>query len=368
MKKIGILGGTFDPIHNQHIEIAKAAYKKLKLDEVWILPTKLNPLKTNISATTEQRIAMIKLAIQDFSWLKLNQYELTTKEKVNYTIDTIKAFQKKYPDTEFSFIIGSDNLLSLNKWKDIHQLITLVKFIVINRPNFQPSISLMEKYHCQNLTLELPNNISSSKIRTGENIDLLNQDVINYINDNLVYYKERLKFHLTNERYQHCLNVGETAKKLAIKHHENPEKALIAGTYHDIAKQWPKEKLINYLKQYYPKGLSAPFNLYHGYAGALYLQHHLKYQDKEIISAIFNHTSGAVKMTKLELIVLLADKISHERNYSGVNELRKLAQKNLALAFSKYLEILKVSLAARKLPLTEEFNSIYQTWHKKQVK
>jgi len=66
-------------------------------------------------------------------------------------------------------------------------------------------------------------------------------------------------------------------------------------------------------------------------------------------------------MTKLELIVLLADKISPERNYSGVNELRKLAQKNLALAFSKYLEILKVSLAARKLPLTEEFNSICQT-------
>lgn len=364
MKKIGILGGTFDPIHNQHITIAKATYKKLKLDEVWILPTKLNPLKTNISATTEQRIAMIKLAIKNLAWLKLNEYELTTKEKVNYTIDTMKVFQEKYPNTEFYFIIGSDNLASLNKWKDIQQLITLVKFVIINRPNFQASTSLMEKYHCQYLTLELPNNISSSKIRSGENIDLLNQDEINYINENLIYYQERLKFHLNNERYQHCINVGETARKLAIKHNENSEQALIAGTYHDIAKQWPKEKLINYIKQYYPKGLSAPFNLYHGYAGALYLQHHLKYQDKAIISAIFKHTSGAIKMSKLELIVLLADKISPERNYPGVNEIRKLAQKNLALAFSKYLEILKASLIARNFPLTEEFNSIYQTWHK----
>lgn len=368
MKKIGILGGTFDPIHNQHLQIAKTAYKKLKLDQVWILPTKLNPLKTNISATAEQRTEMIKLAIKNLDWLKLNEYELTTKEKVNYTIDTIKTFQKKYPNTEFYFIIGSDNLPSLNKWKDIHQLITLVKFIVINRPNFQPSISLMEKYHCQNLTVEASSDISSSKIRTGENIDLLTQNEIDYINDNLIYCKERLKFHLNNERYQHCLNVGVTAQKLAIKHHASPEKALIAGTYHDIAKEWPKEKLINYIKEYYPKGLEAPFNLYHGYAGALYLQHHLKYQDKEIIRAIFNHTNGAITMSKLDLIILLADKISPERNYPGVNELRKLAQKNLVLAFSKYLEILKASLEARKLPLTHEFNLIYQKWHKKQVK
>lgn len=364
MKKIGILGGTFDPIHNQHIQIAKTAYKKLKLDQVWILPTKLNPLKKNVSATTEQRIAMINLAIKGLSWLKLNDYELTTKDKVNYTIDTIKAFHKKDPDTEFYFIIGSDNLANLNKWKDITHLISLVKFIIINRPGHQPSISLMEKYHCQSLTVEPSNDISSSKIRTGEDIDLLNDDEIDYINNNLIYSHERLQFHLDKERYQHCLNVGETARKLAIKHHANPTKALIAGTYHDIAKQWPKEKLINYINKYYPKGIKAPFNLYHGYAGALYLQHHLKYQDKEILSAIFNHTSGALQMSKLDLIVLLADKISPERNYPGVNELRKLAQKNLALAFSKYLEILKGSLEQRNIPLTNEFNLIYKKWHK----
>ncbi|MDQ7982723.1 MAG: nicotinate-nucleotide adenylyltransferase [Spiroplasma sp.] len=368
MKKIGILGGSFDPIHNQHIAIAKATYKQLKLDQVWILPTKLNPLKNNISATTEQRLTMIKLASKGLSWLKLNQYELQTKAKVNYTIDTIKAFQKSYPEYQFYFIIGADNLISLNKWKDITQLIDLVKFVVINRPDYQPSISLMEKYHCQSLTITNSSDISSSKIRTGETIEDLNPPVIDYINDNLIYCHERLKFHLDGERVQHCLNVGKAAEKLAIKHHVNPKKALIAGTFHDIAKQWPKEKLINYLQQYAPKQLTTPFNLYHGYVGALYLQHHLKYHDREIISAIFNHTSGAIKMSKLDLIVLLADKISPERKYRGVKQLRKLAFKNLSLAFSKYLEILKTSLDERQIPLNPEFNLIYQKWHKKQVK
>lgn len=363
MKKIGILGGTFDPIHNQHLKIAKTAYSKLKLDEVWILPTKKNPLKNNVSATTEQRIAMIQLVIENLNWIKLNDYELKTKNKVNYSIDTIKYFVKKYPDTEFFFIIGSDNLHTLNQWKNIEELSTLVKIIVVNRPHYPKTIKLMQKYHCENLVVQPSSDISSSKIRNGENIELLNQKVINYINENLVYAHERLTFNLDQERAQHCLNVGETAKKLASKHHVNTNQALIAGTFHDIAKQWTKTKLSDYLTKYYPKGLQAPTNLYHAYVGALYLQHDLKFQDQAIIDAIFKHTSGDLKMSKLDLVVLLADKISKERNYPGVKELRKLAFKDLNLAFSKYLELLRTNLLNKNVKLNQEFNLIYQKWH-----
>lgn len=364
MKKIGILGGTFDPIHNQHIKIANTAYKKLKLDQVWILPTKKNPLKNNISANTEQRIAMIKLTIKNISWLKLNKYELENKNKISYTIDTIKHFKKNYPNIEFYFIIGSDNLSTLNKWKEIDKLSNLVKIIVVNRPNYRKSIKLMEKYHCENLIVRPSSDISSSKIRDGEIINLLNPKVNDYINENLIYVNERLKFHLDEERYQHSINVGQTAKMLATKHHVEPSKALIAGTFHDIAKQWSKEKLTNYLSKYYPDGLKAPFNLYHAYVGALYLKNHWKYQNQDIISAIFKHTSGAIKMSKLDLVVLLADKIAPERDYPGVKDLRKLAFKDLNLAFSKYLELLKNNLLDKKVKLNQEFNLIYKKWHK----
>lgn len=363
MKKIGILGGTFDPIHNQHIKIAKTAYQKLKLDEVWILPTKKNPLKNDVSATTKQRITMINLTIENFPWLKLNQYELETKNQVNYTIDTIKHFKKTYPNTEFFFLIGSDNLYTLEKWKGINELINLVQIIVVNRPHYRKSIKLIQKYQCQNLIVQPSNDISSSKIRSGEIVNLLNKKVINYINENFIYVHERLKFNLDDKRYQHCLNVGQTAKELAKKHHVDTNQALIAGTFHDIAKQWTKDQLINYLNKYYPEGLKAPFNLYHAYVGALFLKHHWKFQNQEIINAIFKHTSGALKMSKLDLVVLLADKIAPERNYLQVEELRKLANENLELAFSRYLEILKHHLIEKKVKLNHEFNLIYQKWH-----
>lgn len=364
MKKIGILGGTFDPIHKQHLKIAKTAYTKLKLDEVWILPTKKNPLKDNVSATTEQRITMIKLTIKNIDWLKVNEYELKSKNKVNYSIDTIKYLKKTNPTTEFFFIIGSDNLYTLDKWKNIKQLSQLVQIIVVNRPHFPNSLKLMEKYHCQNLVVQPSSDISSSKIRKGEDITLLDPKVIDYINDNLIYADKRLSFNLDKERMQHCLNVGQAAKKLAIKHHVNPNQALIAGTFHDIAKQWPKAKLTKYLKEYYPAGLNAPFNLYHAYVGALFLKHDWKFHNQEIIDAIFKHTSGALKMSKLDLVVLLADKISKERTYPGVKELRKLANKDLNLAFSKYLELLRSNLLNKNVKLTQDFEKIYQKWHK----
>lgn len=363
MKKIGILGGTFDPIHLQHIKIAQTAYEKLNLDEVWILPTKKNPLKNNVSASTAERITMIKLTIKKYSWLKLNDYELNSKSKVNYSIDTIKHFKKTNPNTEFFFIIGSDNLHTLKDWKGVEQLSTLIQLIVVNRPHYPKTLNLMKKYHCLNLVVKPSSDISSSKIRNGADISFLEPKVIDYINENLIYVQERLRFNLDEKRMQHCLNVGQAAQELAIKHHADANKALIAGTFHDIAKQWPKRKMRKYLKKYYPAGLKAPVNLYHSYAGALYLKNDLKFKDHEIIDAVFKHTSGAVKMSKLDLIVFLADKISKERKYPEVKELRKLALQDLNLAFSRDLELLRTNLLNKNVKLNQEFNLVYEKWH-----
>lgn len=362
MKRIGILGGTFDPIHNQHIKIAKTAYQKLHLNEVWILPTKHNPLKADVSASNEQRISMIEIAIKDIKWLKLNQYELNNQDEVNYTINTISYFIKKNQDTEFFFIIGSDNLYTLKKWKDIEILSKIIKIVVVNRPHFRKSIKLMEKYNCLNLIVNPSSDISSSKIRNGEVINLLHPEVNNYINNHLLYYQERLKFHLDATRITHSINVGLMAQELAVKYKVNQQQALIAGTYHDIAKQWSKEKMRAYLTKYYPQGLKSPENLYHAFVGALYLKNHWKINDKNITDAIFKHTSGALEMSKLDLIVMLADKISKEREHEYVLKLRQLAFTNLETAFSYYLEVLKPSLVLRKQPITKDFELIYQKW------
>lgn len=364
MKRIGIFGGTFDPFHNQHLNITNTAYHKLQLDEVWILPTKQNPLKDSVSTTDQQRITMINLATNDYPWIKLNNYELTSKQP-SYTINTINHFIKKYPDHKFFFIIGSDNLYTLNKWQGIEQLINLVKIIVVNRPHYRKTIALMLKYKCQNLIVRPSSDISSAKIRNGEVINQLDSKVIAYINNNLIYSNERLQANLDNNRIQHCINVGNMAAKLAIHYKEDAKKALIAGTYHDLCKQWNKDKMNKYLLKYDKDLLQEPFPIWHGYLAALYLKNHYQYHDELILNAIAKHTTGAIIMKPLELIILLADKISIERNYYYVEELRKLAFQDLTIAFKYYLEILKEHLLTEKKPLNKNFLVVYNAWNKK---
>ncbi|WP_425380880.1 nicotinate-nucleotide adenylyltransferase [Spiroplasma endosymbiont of Polydrusus pterygomalis] len=364
MKHIGIFGGTFDPFHNQHLNIINTAYHKLNLDEVWILPTKQNPLKASVSATDQQRVDMINLVTKDYSWIKLNDYELTSKQP-SYTINTINHFLQTYPDHKFFFIIGADNLYTLNKWQGIEQLINLVKIIVVNRPHYRKTIALMSKYKCQNLVVRPSSDISSAKIRTGEVITQLDSKVNDYLNNNLIYSNERLQANLDNNRTQHCINVGQMAAKLATYYQQDANQALIAGTYHDLCKQWSKNKMHKYLQKYHKDILQEPFPVWHGYVAALYLKNHYQYHDDLILSAIAKHTTGAVTMKPLELIVLLADKISIERNQYYVEKLRKLAFQDLTIAFKYYLEILKNYLLAEKKPLTKNFLTIYEAWNKK---
>ncbi|WP_342253741.1 nicotinate-nucleotide adenylyltransferase [Spiroplasma endosymbiont of Zeiraphera isertana] len=364
MKRIGIFGGTFDPFHNQHLNIANTAYHKLSLDEVWILPTKQNPLKDSVSASDQQRVDMINLVIKNYSWIKLNDYELTSKQP-SYTINTINDFIENYPNHKFFFIIGSDNLYILNKWQGIEQLINLVKIIVVNRPHYRKTLELMSKYKCQNLVVRPSSDISSAKIRNGEIINQIDIKINDYINNNLIYSYERLKANLDNNRTEHCINVGKMAVKLAIHYNEDANKALIAGTYHDLCKQWSKNKMTKFLTKYNKEILQEPFPIWHGYVAALYLKNHYQYHDDLVLHAIAKHTTGATEMKPLELIVLLADKISIERNHYYVEELRKLAFQDLTVAFKYYLEILKKHLIEQKKPLNNKFLTIYETWSNK---
>ncbi|WP_425382302.1 nicotinate-nucleotide adenylyltransferase [Spiroplasma endosymbiont of Melieria omissa] len=364
MKRIGIFGGTFDPFHNQHLNIANTAYHKLSLDEVWILPTKQNPLKDSVSASDQQRVDMINLVIKNYSWIKLNDYELTSKQP-SYTINTINYFIENYPNHKFFFIIGSDNLYTLNKWQGIEQLINLVKIIVVNRPHYRKTLELMSKYKCQNLVVRPSSDISSAKIRNGEIINQIDIKINDYINNNLIYSYERLKANLDNNRTEHCINVGKMAVKLAIHYNEDANKVLIAGTYHDLCKQWSKNKMTKYLTKYNKEILQEPFPVWHGYVAALYLKNHYQYHDDLVLRAIAKHTTGATEMKPLELIVLLADKISIERNHYYVEELRKLAFQDLTVAFKYYLEILKKYLLEQKKPLNNKFLTIYEAWSNK---
>ncbi|NKB25043.1 MAG: nicotinate-nucleotide adenylyltransferase [Kiritimatiellae bacterium] len=135
--KIGILGGTFNPIHRGHLRMAQEAYKKFDLDKVLFVPSYLPPHKSSEDlVNTSHRMTMLERAIKGDSRFEASALELE-REGVSYSIDTIKELHGVYPQSELFFIIGSDTLFQLYTWKNIRSLLELCTFITYPRCGFE---------------------------------------------------------------------------------------------------------------------------------------------------------------------------------------------------------------------------------------
>lgn len=132
MKKVGILGGTFDPPHLGHLMIAEEAREKLELEEVWFIPSFTPPHKADLGTTADDRMKMVNCAISNNPFFKLNTIEIDRTGK-SYTIDTIKRLKEMHPDHNFYFIIGADMVEYLPKWYQIEELVNLVQFVGVKR-------------------------------------------------------------------------------------------------------------------------------------------------------------------------------------------------------------------------------------------
>jgi nicotinate-nucleotide adenylyltransferase len=134
--KIGILGGTFNPVHIGHLILAEEIREKLGLNKVIFVPAFLPPHKENGSiASAAARLAMVRMAVKTNPNFFVSDVEIKRKGK-SYTIDTVKEFNKIYPEDELYFITGSDLLNYLDDWKDLRNIIQIVKFVVATRPGF----------------------------------------------------------------------------------------------------------------------------------------------------------------------------------------------------------------------------------------
>jgi nicotinate-nucleotide adenylyltransferase len=134
--KIGILGGTFNPIHIGHLILAEEVREKLGLDKVIFVPTYIPPHKQNSDvAAAAERLRMVKAAIKGNGYFSASDIEIKRKGP-SYTVDTVKVFNKKFPGDELYFITGSDLLKYLDEWKDFRELLRLVKFVVATRPGY----------------------------------------------------------------------------------------------------------------------------------------------------------------------------------------------------------------------------------------
>lgn len=137
-KQVGLLGGNFNPIHHAHLMIAEQVGQKMGFDEVHLLPSYLPPhVDEKKTIDSKHRLAMVKLAVEDNSFLSVDTRELARKGK-SYTIDTMLEMTAENPDTEYYFIIGGDEVAYLPKWHRIDELIQLVNFVGVKRSGFTP--------------------------------------------------------------------------------------------------------------------------------------------------------------------------------------------------------------------------------------
>ena len=135
-KHIGILGGTFDPVHNGHIACADYVQRECGLDTVRLMPCHLPPHRATPGVSAEQRAAMVQLAIAGYPKLALERLELD-KQSPSYTVDSLQLLHQREPDSRFYFIIGMDSLCYFRQWKNWQRVLQLAHLLVCERPGYQ---------------------------------------------------------------------------------------------------------------------------------------------------------------------------------------------------------------------------------------
>ena len=134
--KIGIYGGSFNPIHRGHINIIKYVLEEKKLDKMIVIPVGIPSHRDDFSVSGSERLHMVEAACMGVPRAEVSDIEIKAKGK-SYTYDTLLKLKKKYPDGEFYEIIGEDSADYLHKWKDYKKLVEKVKFIVLKRSGFE---------------------------------------------------------------------------------------------------------------------------------------------------------------------------------------------------------------------------------------
>lgn len=191
--KIGIFGGSFNPPHLMHLQIGISLLEKGYVDKIIYVPTGSKYKYKNNLVADEHRYKMLQLMIMNDKRFEVSDYEL--KDYVVYTCDTLEYFEKKYPNDQIYFVCGADNLSYVDEWKNGLDLLNNYKFLVIKRytDSIDKILDRYKKYSDNIIVSDVePDSLSSTeirnKIKNNESVkDLLDQNVIYYINQNKLY-------------------------------------------------------------------------------------------------------------------------------------------------------------------------------------
>ena len=366
MDRIGIYGGTFNPPHIGHIQAAKAAVEALGLTRLLVIPDRIAPHKImpGNSASPEQRMQMLRIALADCGKIEVSNLELN-RDGPSYTYETILQLREIYPEAQLVLLMGTDMFLSFHTWKNPQIILENASLGVFYRgekgekTDIEARKAEMEAMGAAVFLVENDVvNISSTQMRRLLAFrcaaDFLPEGVLDYIRENHLYdtrapwknlpmeQLEKVVISLLNpNRVAHVLGCRDTAVELARHWGADETDAARAGILHDITKaiDGPLQltlcgaygKILSEFSRKYPKTL-------HALTGSLVAER-IFGENEAVVSAICHHTTGKANMSLLEKIIYVADYMEPCRNFPGVEELRALAYTDMDAALKLGLEM-----------------------------
>lgn len=350
--KTALFGGSFNPVHKEHINILNSAKKELGLDRVIVMPSYSTPNKGGkLTASASDRLNMCRLAFGDKA--EISEFEIE-RGGISYSYITCEEFKKRYPSDERFFIVGADMYENFKYWKNPEEILNCVTLAVCPREKPLKSADIPAVRFSY-----VGAKISSTKIRTlaalGEDIEeYVGCEVANYIKKNGIYKIERLpevKKYVSESRWAHIVRVAVFAAENCESFGVTEEKAIIAAAYHDCAKCLPEgDKLLEGCVL--PDGV--PEAVVHQFTGAFMAEKVFGVKDKDILNAVKYHTTGRANMSALEKLIYLSDMLEEGRNYDGVQELREEFYRDKDACLVSALEGQVKRLGRTIFPLTKE--------------
>jgi nicotinate-nucleotide adenylyltransferase len=376
--RIAVFGGSFDPVHTEHVRLVDAAIKELGLDKLFVVPAFVPPHKLGKTLSAdEDRLAMCRLAFQGVEKAVVSDYEIA-KGGTSYTYLTCQHFRAQYPDAEIFWVVGTDMLRDFPTWKNPENILENVTLAVCGRaeekewwldeqPKFVARFGKEFRAFTYNGAA-----VSSTQIRVlaGAGMRLtpfVDEKVEKYIQENGLYFvpKANEALGLENPKRQaHSLRVAELAALRAVKLGIPEKQAITAALFHDCAKNLPSDS--PYLQGFVlpTEWGGVPREVVHQFAGAYVAEKYFGITDEDVLNAVRYHTSARENMSELEKLIFLADMLEEERHYEGVEELRTLffSGKNLdkCLAEALYQTLLFLEKKGGEIyPLTKAAYDFY---------
>lgn len=314
--RVGLLGGSFDPIHEGHVAIASYAMEVLGLDAFYFIPTKNNPWKEGSHADGAHRAEMIRIATQDYANMNVETIELDDQsDEKNYTYMTLQKLTKLHPENKYYYLMGMDQAASFHEWRKPKKISKMVQLVAFNRGGYEPFCDNLTKYRFVKIENEAMT-VSSTAIRAGH-LEHLHPNVLRYISRHGLYLEDMIKERMGEKRYVHSKSVAQLTKAFAQANGEDGTKAWVAGIMHDVAKEMPWGQATSLMEKHYAKHMSMPKAIWHQWLGAYVCEHEFLIDDPDILKAITDHTTGSVDMTTLGKCLYCADKLDPERGYDS---------------------------------------------------